>query len=168
MSKIVYVFDDTFWCDLINQSIQSILIFDILTNLILLLVVCLQPYCSMSDRLNFYFKQNKYLLNLSLDCFLTCSIFNVNCSITINDFPAWSNCAAIVDRDASDFSCTQTFFYYSLFNVDLQYLQYQKLSYNNINPNLYTNTNRRSLQWKVNYFFKKYIMLLDDIKLVNN
>ena len=60
------------------------------------------------------------------------------------------------------------FFFYSLFNIDLQYLQYQTLSNSNINPNLYTNTNRQILQWKVNYFFEKYIMLLDDIKLVNN
>ena len=35
-------------------------------------------------------------------------------------------------------------------------------------PNLCTNTNRRILQWKVDYFFEKYIMLLDDAKLVNN
>ena len=34
--------------------------------------------------------------------------------------------------------------------------------------NLYTNTNRRISQWKVHYFFKKYMMLLDDIELVNS
>ena len=34
--------------------------------------------------------------------------------------------------------------------------------------NIFANTNRRILQWKVHYFFKKYIMLLDDIKLVKN
>ena len=62
----------------------------------------------------------------------------------------------------------QYFFFYSLFNVDLQYLHILILSNSNINPNLYTNTNRRILQWKVNYFFEKYVMPLDDIKLVNN
>ena len=43
-----------------------------------------------------------------------------------------------------------------------------KLSNSSINPNLYTNTNRRNLQLKANYFFEKYIVLLDDTKLVNN
>ena len=43
-----------------------------------------------------------------------------------------------------------------------------KLSNSSINPNLYTNTNQRNLQLKANYFFEKYIVLLDDTKLVNN
>ena len=45
-------------------------------------------------------------------------------------------------------SCFVLFFsfFYSLLNVDLQYLQYQKLSNSNINPNLYTNTNRRKFE----------------------
>ena len=56
----------------------------------------------------------------------------------------------------------------SLSNVNLQHLQYKKLSNSKINPNFYTNTNRPILQWKGNHFFEKYIVLLDDIKLVNN
>ena len=40
----------------------------------------------MSDRLNFYFKQHKYLLKPSFDCFLKCSIHKVTYSIDINNF----------------------------------------------------------------------------------
>lgn len=41
---------------LLNQPIQKVLVFDILTNLILLLLVYLRFNSSMSDRLNFYLK----------------------------------------------------------------------------------------------------------------
>ena len=34
--------------------------------------------------------------------------------------------------------------------------------------NIFANTNRRILQWKVHYFFKKYIMFLAGVILVNN
>ena len=48
---------------LLNQPIQVILVFDILMDLLLLLLVHLQFYSSMNDRLSFYFKQHKHLLN---------------------------------------------------------------------------------------------------------
>ena len=71
---------------LLNQSIQNISVFDILMDLILLLSVYLRFYCSMSDRLNFHFKQRKHLLKPSFDCFLTCSIIKVTANININSF----------------------------------------------------------------------------------
>ena len=71
---------------LINQSIQNILVFDILMDLILLLFVNLGFYSSMSDNLSFYFKQQKDLLKPSFDCLLTCSIIKVNCNIHKNNF----------------------------------------------------------------------------------
>ena len=46
----------------------------------------LRFYSSMSDRLNFYFKQHNHLLKPSSDCFLTCSILKVTCNININNF----------------------------------------------------------------------------------
>ena len=46
---------------LLNQSIQVILVFDTLMDLFLLLLVYLQFYSSMNDRLSFYFKQHKHL-----------------------------------------------------------------------------------------------------------
>ena len=71
---------------LLNQSIQNILVFDILVDLILLLLVYLRFYSSMSDRLNIYFKQHKHLLKPSFDWFLTCNIIKVTCNININNF----------------------------------------------------------------------------------
>ena len=62
---------------LLNQPIQNILVFDILMDLILLLLVYLQFYSSLSDRLSFYFKQHKHFFKPSFDCFLTCSIIKV-------------------------------------------------------------------------------------------
>ena len=71
---------------LLNQSIQNILVFDILVDLILLLLVYLRFYSSMSDRLNVYFKQHKHVLKPSFHCFLTCNIIKVTCNININNF----------------------------------------------------------------------------------
>ena len=71
---------------LLNQSIQNVLVFDILMDLILLLLVYLQFCPSKSDRLSFYFKQHKHLLKPSFDCFLICSIIKVTCNININNF----------------------------------------------------------------------------------
>ena len=70
----------------LNQPIQNILHFNILTDRIFLLLVNLQFYLSMSDRLNFYFKQHKNILIPSFDCFLTCGNFKVTCNININNF----------------------------------------------------------------------------------
>ena len=72
--------------NLVNQPIQNVSVFDILTNLILLLLVNLRFYSSMGDRLNFYFKQHKRLLKPSFDCLLTYSILRVTYSININNF----------------------------------------------------------------------------------
>ena len=71
---------------LLKQSIRNILIFDILMDLILLLLVYSRFYSAMSDRLSFYFKQHKHLFKPSFDCFLTCSIIKVTCSSNINNF----------------------------------------------------------------------------------
>ena len=43
-------------------------------DLLLLLLVHLRFYSSMSDRLSFSVKQHRHLLKPSFDCFLTCSI----------------------------------------------------------------------------------------------
>ena len=64
----------------------NILVFDILMDLILLLLVYLQFYSSMSHRLSFYLKQHKHLLKPFFDCFLTCIIIKVTCNININNF----------------------------------------------------------------------------------
>ena len=71
---------------LLKQSIPNILAFDILMELTLLLLVYLQFYSSMSDRLSFYFKQHKHFLKPFFDCFLTCSIMKVTCIINTNNF----------------------------------------------------------------------------------
>ena len=67
---------------LLNQSIQVILVFDILMDLFLLLLVYLQFYSSMNDRLSFYFKQHKHLLNnfgLHLKVFMILTVYMVLC-----------------------------------------------------------------------------------------
>ena len=74
-----------FTVTLLKQSIQNILVFDILIDLILLLLVCLRLDSGMSDRLSFYFKQHKHLFKPLSDCFLTC-IIKVTCNININHF----------------------------------------------------------------------------------
>ena len=71
---------------LLNPPIQNILVFDILTDLILLFLVHLRFCTSMSGTLNFYFKQHQHLLKPSFDCFWTCSILKVTCNININNF----------------------------------------------------------------------------------
>ena len=71
---------------LLNQSIQIILVFDILMDLILLLLVYLRFYFDMSDRMSFNFKWHKHLFKPSFDCFLTCSIIKVTWNININYF----------------------------------------------------------------------------------
>ena len=55
-AKFCIFFMMLFNVTLLNQSIKNILVFDILMDLILLLLVYLRFYSSMSDRLNFYFK----------------------------------------------------------------------------------------------------------------
>ena len=62
------------------------IIFNILTDPILLLLVYLQLHFNMSNRLNLYFKQHKLLIKPSFDCFVTCSILKVTCNININNF----------------------------------------------------------------------------------
>ena len=62
---------------LLNQPIQNILVFVILTDHILLLLVNLWFYSSMNDRVDFYFKQHKHLLKQLFDCFLMCSILKL-------------------------------------------------------------------------------------------
>ena len=71
---------------LLNEPIQNILVFGTLTDLILLLLVYLRFYFSIGDRVNFYLKQHKHLLNPLVNCFLTCSILKVTCNININNF----------------------------------------------------------------------------------
>ena len=56
---------------LIKQSIQNILVFYNIMDLILLLLVYLRFYSGMGDRLSFHFKQHKHLFKPSFDCFLT-------------------------------------------------------------------------------------------------
>ena len=60
----------------LKQSIQNILVFDILIDLILLLLVYLRFYSSISDRLSFYFKQHKHLFKPSYDCFFCISRYS--------------------------------------------------------------------------------------------
>ena len=60
--------------------------FDILIDLILLLLVYLRVYSGMGHRLNFYFKQHKHLFKPSFDCFLTCSIIKVTPNINVSNF----------------------------------------------------------------------------------
>ena len=61
---------------LLNQSIQNISVFDILMDFILLLLVYLQFYSRMSDRLSFYFKQHKHLLQDFIQALLLTSVFH--------------------------------------------------------------------------------------------
>lgn len=83
-TKFLYVFMKVFNVILRNQPTQISLVFNILADLILLLLVYAQSYSSMSDRLNF--KQHKHLLKLSVNCFLICNILEVTCKINIDNF----------------------------------------------------------------------------------
>ena len=49
------------------------------------LLVYLQSYSSISDRVSVYFKEHKPLLKPSFDCFLACSIIKVTCNINIKN-----------------------------------------------------------------------------------
>ena len=55
-------------------------------DLILLLLVYLQFYSGMSDRLSFYSEHHKQLFKSSFEYFLICSIIRVTCNININNF----------------------------------------------------------------------------------
>ena len=73
---------------LLSQLKQNSLLFDVLTNLILLLLVYLVSIISLSsmtERLNFYLKQHTHLLKPLFDCLLSCSITKVTCNIIINN-----------------------------------------------------------------------------------
>ena len=82
--EIFVCFYEDFNMILRNQPTQISLVFNILADLILLLLVYAQSYSSMSDRLNF--KQHEHLLKLSFNCFLVCSILEVTCNINIDNF----------------------------------------------------------------------------------
>ena len=62
------------------------LVFNVLTDLILLLLLYLRFFSSMSNRLNFYIKHHKNLLKPLFDCFLTRIIIKVTFNISINNF----------------------------------------------------------------------------------
>ena len=85
-AKLCIFFMTLFNATLLKQSIKNILVFDILMDLILLLLVYLRFYSGMSDKLSLYLKQHKHLFRPSFDCFLTCSIIKVTCNININNF----------------------------------------------------------------------------------
>ena len=55
-------------------------------DLIFLLLFYLRFYSSKSDRLSFYSKQHKHLLQPSFDCFFTGNIIKVTCNTNINNF----------------------------------------------------------------------------------
>ena len=99
---------------LLKQWIHNILFFDILIDLILLLLVYLRFYSGMSDRLSFYFKQHKRLCKPSFDCFLTCSIIKVTCNININSFDLLLKDSYNFDRLYTFMSHKQTFCWYGL------------------------------------------------------
>ena len=84
-AKICIFFMVLFNVTLLNRPAQNILVFDILMDLILVLLVYLRSYSSMSDRVSVYFKQHKLLLKPWFDCFLACSIIKVNCNINIKN-----------------------------------------------------------------------------------
>lgn len=85
--EIFVCFYEDFNVILRNQPTQISLVFNILADLILLLLVYAQSYSSMSDRLNF--KQHEHLLKLSFNCFLVCSILEVTCNINTNNLVCW-------------------------------------------------------------------------------
>ena len=62
---------------------QNTLVFDILMDLILLVLVYLRFYSSMSDRLSFHLKQHRYHLKLRFNCFFVCSIIKAIYNIKI-------------------------------------------------------------------------------------
>ena len=85
-AKLCIVFMMLFSATVLKQSIQNILVFDIIMDLILLLLVYLRFYSGMGDRLSFYFKQHKHLFKPSFDCFLARSIIKVTRNTNINNF----------------------------------------------------------------------------------
>ena len=64
-AKACILFKMLFSMTLLKQPIQNILVFDILMDLISLLLVYFRFYFGMSDRLSFYFKQHKHLFKPS-------------------------------------------------------------------------------------------------------
>ena len=68
---------------LLDLPMQYILVFNILTNIILFFLVYAKFCFNMGSRLIHQIKQHKHFLKLLLDCFLTCSIFNVTCCMNM-------------------------------------------------------------------------------------
>ena len=65
------------------QPMQNIVVFDISMDLILITLVYLRFYSSMSDRLSFHLKQHRYHLKLRFKCFFMCSIIKATYKIKI-------------------------------------------------------------------------------------
>ena len=66
---------------LLNQLVQNVLVFNILTDFTLFLLICLKFYYKTYRTMTFYIKQHENLL-----WFLTSNVLKITCSIPMEDF----------------------------------------------------------------------------------
>ena len=88
--KICLILMTLFNAILLNQPTEYVLVFNILTDIILLFLVYLKFDCNMNGILIHYIKQHNHFLKLSFDCFITCNVFNITCCIDMDSFSATS------------------------------------------------------------------------------
>ena len=81
---------------LLKQPTQYVLVFNILTDIILFFLVYLKFDSNMNGILIYYIKQHNHFLKLSLDCFITCNVFNITCCIDMDSFSATSKAVILV------------------------------------------------------------------------
>ena len=92
---------------LLNQPTQYVVVFNILTDIILLFLVYLKFCSNMSSTLIHYIKQYNHFVKLSLGCFITCIVFNTTCSIDIKQFQCYfQNCYSMLFTQSNVFKTT--------------------------------------------------------------
>ena len=87
--KVCFVFMTLFNAILLNQPTQYIVVFNILTDIILLFLVYLKFCFNMGSTLIHYIKQYNNFFKFSFGCFITCIVFNTTCCIDIKQFQCY-------------------------------------------------------------------------------
>ena len=77
-------------------TLQYILVFNILKDIILFSLVYLKFCCNMNGTQIHCIKQYNHFLKLSFDCFIRCNVFNITCSIDMESFSATSKAVILV------------------------------------------------------------------------
>ena len=83
--KFSLIFMILFDAMLLHQSLQNVLIFNILTDFTLFLLVCLKFYYKAFGTMTFHIKQHENVLCFLFDSFLTCNVLKITCCIAMEE-----------------------------------------------------------------------------------